>query len=84
MGVHVNFDLTGELGEHVAAVTDGSGWYASVEEYVRDLIRKDVEAEHVRFEAFKAELRTAFSAPEDEAVEITADEFLAQMKSKAA
>lgn len=83
MGVHVDFELDGELGEHVAAVTDGGGWYASVEEYVRDLIRRDVEREWRDFEAFRTELQDASAAPESTYVSINAEEFLSRMKTEA-
>lgn len=83
MSVHVNFELEGELGEHVAAITDGDGWYANVEEYLRDLIRRDVEHKQQAFEDFRKELQAAADAPESTYVSITADEFLARMKTDA-
>ena len=76
MGVQVNFELNGELAEHVAAVTDGSGSYANIEEYLRDLIRKDADKEYADLEAFRAELQSAFAAPEEEYVTITAAEVI--------
>lgn len=82
MGVHVDFELDGELGEHVAAVTDGGGWYASVEEYVRDLIRRDVDAEHAKFEAFKAEMQEAFAVPESECISVTAEDVIARGRAR--
>jgi Arc/MetJ-type ribon-helix-helix transcriptional regulator len=82
VSVHVDFKLEGRLGEHVAAVTEGGGWYASVEEYMRDLIRKDVETEHAKFEAFKAELREAFAVPASECVEVTAADVIARGRAR--
>lgn len=84
MGMEINFRLEGEIGEYVAGMTDGNGWFADVEEYMRDLIRRDLEERRRAFEAYRAELQAAFAAPEEEAVEMTADEFLAEMRSRAA
>ena len=84
MGIHVDIKLDGEVAEYVTAMTDGSGWYANVEEYVRDLIRKDVQRDRAEYQSFRAELQAAFAAPEEDAIKVTADEFLAQIKSQAA
>ncbi|MBV8537838.1 MAG: addiction module antitoxin [Alphaproteobacteria bacterium] len=57
--------VSGALGEFVAANVSEDGAYENVSEYVRDLIRRDkdrVEAE--AFERLKAELVSAFAAPD--------------------
>lgn len=69
--------ISGELSEFVAANVGEHGLYENVSEYVRDLIRRDkqrLEAE--AFEKLKAELQMAFSAPEEEYVTMTAEQFL--------
>ena len=51
------------------------GAYENVSEYVRDLIRRDkTTSENTAFEAMKAELQLAFSEPESEYVELTAED----------
>ena len=76
MGVHVDIKLDGEVGDYVAAITDGSGWYDSAEEYVRDLIRKDVERENAEFQNFRAELQAAIATPLDDCVLVSAEDVI--------
>jgi antitoxin ParD1/3/4 len=72
MGIAVQIELTGPLAEHVAAETGDWGLYQDAGEYVRDLIRRDLERSQDEVERYKAELRVAFAAPSDECVEVTA------------
>ncbi|WP_374942713.1 addiction module antitoxin [Sphingomonas sp.] len=74
----MTIDLDGDLSRHVAAITDGDGWYANVEEYVRDLIRRDIEREQRAFETFKAELQEAFAEPESNYRHVTAENVVAR------
>lgn len=70
----LNVRVGGALGAFVAANVGEQGAYENVSEYVRDLIRRDkqrVEAE--QFERLKAELITAFAAPEEAYVALDAD-----------
>ncbi len=61
----LNVRVGGALGEFVANNVGENGAYENVSEYVRDLIRRDRErAEAEGFERLKAELTTAFAAPE--------------------
>jgi antitoxin ParD1/3/4 len=61
----LNVRVTGPLSEFVATNVGENGAYENVSEYVRDLIRRDRErVETERFERLKAELTTAFAAPE--------------------
>lgn len=61
----LNVRVSGALGEFVAGNVGEGGAYENVSEYVRDLIRRDRErAEAEGFERLKAELTTAFAAPE--------------------
>lgn len=71
--------ISGELSEFVADNVGEYGLYENVSEYVRDLIRRDKErAEAEAFQKLKAELQQAFSVPEDQYVEMTAERFLAR------
>lgn len=79
----LNVRLTGPLSEFVAANVGEDGMYENVSEYVRDLIRRDRErVELAKFDALKAELQRAFSAPDSEARPLDRDEFLARAKAR--
>jgi antitoxin ParD1/3/4 len=75
----LNVRVNGPLGQFVAANVGDDGTYENVSEYVRDLIRKDKErAEAVIFDRLKAELGSAFAAPDDSYATLTADELIAR------
>lgn len=57
--------LGGVLGDFVAANVSEEGSYENVSEYVRDLIRRDLQrAEGEAIERLRAELTQAFAAPD--------------------
>lgn len=57
--------LNPTLSQFVAANVQQGGAYENVSEYVRDLIRRDMECkEQQAFDRLKAELAHAFAAPE--------------------
>jgi antitoxin ParD1/3/4 len=61
----LNVRVSGALSEFVAANVGDDGAYENVSEYVRDLIRRDMErAEAEAFDRLKAELHRAFAAPD--------------------
>lgn len=61
----LNVRVTGGLSDFVAANVGERGNYDNVSEYVRDLIRRDKErVEADQLARLKAELTTAFAAPE--------------------
>mgnify|MGYP001762845150 FL=1 len=69
-----NVRVSGALGEFVAANVGQDGAYENVSEYIRDLIRRDRErVEVARFELLKAELASAFDAPEARYVPLDAE-----------
>ena len=83
MGVHVDFRLEGELGQHVAAVTGEGGDYIDPVDYLRDLVRRDMEAVDThQFRTVKEHLQEAFAASESEYIQMDVDEFLRRMKSE--
>ncbi|WP_296457471.1 addiction module antitoxin [Phenylobacterium sp.] len=62
----LNVRVSGELQEFVTTNIGADGRYENVSEYVRDLIRRDMDrADHIAFERLKAELQAAFAAPDD-------------------
>ena len=79
----LNVRISGQLGEHVAENIGDDGRYENVSEYVRDLVRRDLErVEEERFENLMAELRRAFSTPDSEFVEWDADAFRERMRKR--
>ena len=70
----LNVRVTGRLGNFVAANVAADGAYENVSEYVRDLIRRDMErTEAEDFDRLKAELQHAFAAPDDSYQPLDAD-----------
>ena len=81
--VTLNVRVGGTLGEFVSTNVGESGAYENVSEYVRDLIRRDMErADDVAFARLKSELTQAFSAPSSSSVELTADDIIARNRRK--
>ncbi len=71
----LNVRVSGALGDHVAENVGDDGRYENVSEYVRDLIRRDLErVEEERFQLLKAELKRAFAVPDSEYVTVTAQD----------
>ncbi len=73
----LNVRVSGPLKDFVAANVAEAGAFENVSEYVRHLIRSDLErTEQERFERLKAELTLAFSAPDESYVSLTADQLI--------
>ncbi|GEM_PF-194038 len=71
--------LNPTLSEFVAANVGSDGAYENVSEYMRDLIRRDMERkEKVAFERLKTELVHAFSAPEADYQPLSAADVIAR------
>lgn len=81
--VTLNVRVGGTLGEFVSTNVGGTGAYENVSEYVRDLIRRDMErADDAIFARLKSELEQAFAAPSSSSVELTADDVIARNRRK--
>jgi antitoxin ParD1/3/4 len=69
--------LNNRLAEAVAANIGENGAYENRSEYMRDLIRRDMERmERESFERLKAELDWAFAAPDSSYAPLTAAEVI--------
>lgn len=70
----LNVRVGGRLGDFVATNVGDNGAYENVSEYVRDLIRRDMErADAEAFNLLRAELQHAFAAPDDSYAPLDAD-----------
>ncbi len=71
--------VSGALSEFVASNVGERGTYENISEYVRDLIRRDKErAEREAFDRLKAELVSAFAAPDESYHPLSAAEVIAR------
>lgn len=74
--------LGGALRDFVSTNVGDDGSYENVSEYIRDLIRRDMErAEAEAFDRLKAELAQAFAAPEQTYQSLTAAEVIARNRA---
>lgn len=70
----LNVRVGGALGEFVQANVGNDGAYENISEYVRDLIRRDMErADNAAIERLQAELRAAFAEPDEGFSDLDAD-----------
>lgn len=71
--------IGGALSDFVSANVGDDGSYENVSEYIRDLIRRDMQrAEADAFNRLKAELTHAFAAPEETYQPLSAAEVIAR------
>jgi antitoxin ParD1/3/4 len=83
--MNLNVRVSGPLSDFVARNVGEDGLYENVSEYVRDLIRRDKErVEREMFETLKAELQRAFATPDEDYVEVTADEVITRNRLRRA
>lgn len=81
LNVRINGPLAAFVGEKVGP----DGRYENVSEYVRDLIRREAEREEAAsFDELKAELQRAFAQPDEAYTDWNVDDFLSELKTKAA
>ena len=77
--MNLSVRLTEPLTEYVSGRVGPEGDYDNASEYVRDLIRRDREREERRaFERLRATLQEAFTQPDEDAVEMTLEQFVAR------
>ena len=77
--MNLSVRLTEPLTEYVSGRVGPEGDYDNASEYVRDLIRRDREREERRaFERLRATLQEAFAQPDEDAVEMTLEQFVAR------
>ncbi len=81
----LNVRVSGALSEFVAANVSETGAYENVSEYVRDLIRRDMQrAEAEAYERLEAELTKAFAAPDSAYKALNAEAVIARNAARKA
>lgn len=74
--------LGSTLSDFVSVNVSETGSYENVSEYIRDLIRRDKErVELEAFERLKAELKRAFTAPDDSYHSLSASDVIDRNRS---
>lgn len=77
--ITLNVRVSGSLSDFVTANVGATGTYENVSEYIRDLIRRDMQrVEGERLATLKTELAAAFSAPESSYHALDADAVIAR------
>ncbi len=83
MATTLNVRVNGPLEDFIAQNIGETGAYENASEYVRDLIRRDLErVEAERFQALKAELQRAFAAPTSSYRKVTAEEVIERARRR--
>lgn len=79
----LNVRVGGRLGDFVTANVGDDGAYENISEYVRDLIRRDMErVEAEAFDRLKGELQRAFAAPDESYQVLDADTVINRGRSR--
>lgn len=84
MAEGINVRFKGELKRFIdSRVDETAGLYGSTSEYIRDLVRRDYEAEEARKSAWlRSELQAGADAEESDFVELNADSILKKAKAR--
>lgn len=81
----INVRLTTPLSEYLERQVGVDALFDNVSEYVRDLIRRDLErTERAAFERLRGELQAAFAVPESEYRDFHPETWLDEMKARRA
>ncbi len=80
----VNVRVTGVLRDHMQQQISGKsgGLYESASEYIRDLIRRDLNEKQDSWQFLQDELEPGLSADESEFVEISAQDVIQRNKTR--
>jgi len=76
--IHVK--VSGALQDHIQQQIGEGGLYENASEYIRALIRRDLQTRDEAWEALQQELAPAMQANDDEFVSISADDVIRRNK----
>jgi antitoxin ParD1/3/4 len=83
MAEGINVRFSGTLQQFIHDRVDGSGLYSSASEYIRDLVRRDLEREEERrWDGLHAELAKGLAAEETAFVPLNAATLLQKAKAR--
>lgn len=78
-----NVRITGKLEDFIRSQVGSNGLYETASEYLRDLIRKDMEKKEARaWIGLREELLPAMQAPNADFVEVSASDVINRNKQK--
>ncbi len=78
---NVNVRITGTLKSHLQQQTGPSGLYDNASEYVRDLIRRDLQTRQQAWAWLHSQLEPALRADEAAFVDVCVDDVIARNKT---
>ncbi len=82
MAEGINVRFSGTLQQFIHDRVDGSGLYSSASEYIRDLVRRDLEREEERrWDGLRTELAHGLAADESAFVPLSAKSLLQKVKA---
>ena len=79
---NVNVRITGELRKHLLQQTGEHGLYENSSEYIRDLIRKDLQSREEAWKWLSDKLAPALYADTSEFNSVSAEEVIARNQKK--
>lgn len=79
---NVNVRITGELRAHLDQQIGKRGLYENASEYIRDLIRRDLQGQRQAWNWLKNEFEPALRASEENYVAVSADDVIARNKKR--
>lgn len=83
MAEGVNVRFSGALKSFVETRSDKNGLYNSVSEYIRDLVRRDYEAEESRkWDSLYEELKSGINANESDFVALNKEDIISEAKRR--
>ncbi len=78
--IHVR--VTGKLQDHIRQQTGENGLYENASEYIRALIRKDIQSNDEAWDWLKRHLEPGLRAAENEFVEVSAEDVIRRNKTR--
>ena len=78
--IHVR--VTGKLQDHIRQQTGENGLYENASEYIRALIRRDIQNNEEGWDWLKRHIEPGLRADENEFVSVTAEDVIRRNKSR--
>lgn len=79
---NVNVRITGSLRNHLNQQIGASGLYENASEYIRDLIRRDLQSKQEAWQWLQKKLEPGLRADDSEFVKVSKEEIIARSKER--